>query len=349
MNEKTDLVENLIAQDYVRARLSPVVRCCRCGFPLLISECDDYAYQCLNCDEDFYHIETVDAKNHKPTKEEFKTLVSLAKDFLHDRIPIAAKYQADFEGLYRFLNDACDLYGAAAGKQSEINTYCSGYYHVVAKFNIENFRIIDKDDSEKSIPTLEDIINKCQSICSCSLKKRGKHQYLNGFVTAYNDILSILERIQNQKEYDYDGMLKRLFHESNEVNNIFHFCSRAGVGKYAFSPYGINKNATLVIEKCIIDHTNRFHATLFNRQGKEIETVYSIPFNSHIFTAILRQYWEREYQEDEESSSLTDTQKQEIIEKAYSLLSNVFPSQNPSNTNNAIAQAIDCLGEYLNN
>ena len=47
-----------LSEAYVRERLVPYRVCNRCGNHVLTSELDEYAYQCLYCDEDLYSIET---------------------------------------------------------------------------------------------------------------------------------------------------------------------------------------------------------------------------------------------------------------------------------------------------
>ena len=55
-------------------------RCNRCGSPVLKSDVEGYVYQCMNCDEDLYAIETYDGEFH--TYKEFKTLCCDVRDLL---------------------------------------------------------------------------------------------------------------------------------------------------------------------------------------------------------------------------------------------------------------------------
>ena len=55
-------------------------RCNRCGSPVLKSSVEGYSYQCMNCDEDLYEIETHEGKPH--TFKEFKQLCCDVRDLL---------------------------------------------------------------------------------------------------------------------------------------------------------------------------------------------------------------------------------------------------------------------------
>lgn len=48
------------------------VYCNKCGCPVLTSDTKGYVYQCMNCDEDLYYIETHKGENH--TAEQFNQL-----------------------------------------------------------------------------------------------------------------------------------------------------------------------------------------------------------------------------------------------------------------------------------
>ena len=46
----------VIAVDYVLKRLVSNLRCNRCNSPVLLSELEDYLYQCLVCDEGMFSL-----------------------------------------------------------------------------------------------------------------------------------------------------------------------------------------------------------------------------------------------------------------------------------------------------
>lgn len=65
---------------YVLERDTFTRRCNSCGSLVLKSDLPDYVYQCMNCDEDKYEIETYEGKYH--TTEEFDTLCCDVRDLL---------------------------------------------------------------------------------------------------------------------------------------------------------------------------------------------------------------------------------------------------------------------------
>lgn len=69
--------------EYVRKNFIPGIRCNRCGSPVLRSEAVErgYSYQCMNCSEDLYTIETHSSKR-EITDEETADLVEDTKRFL---------------------------------------------------------------------------------------------------------------------------------------------------------------------------------------------------------------------------------------------------------------------------
>lgn len=48
------------------------VRCCRCGGRLCKSKTPGYAYQCYECDEDFYSFEAVAEEEIQSEEEEYR-------------------------------------------------------------------------------------------------------------------------------------------------------------------------------------------------------------------------------------------------------------------------------------
>lgn len=66
--------------NYVCKRIYKTIRCNRCGCPVLKSDVKGYSYQCLNCDEDLYKIETHKGKPY--TEEEFNEICLMTQDLL---------------------------------------------------------------------------------------------------------------------------------------------------------------------------------------------------------------------------------------------------------------------------
>ena len=75
--------------EYVCKRLYKTIRCNRCGCPVLRSELYNntvqgskkgYFYQCMNCDEDLYKVETHKGKPY--TEEEFNEICLMTQDLL---------------------------------------------------------------------------------------------------------------------------------------------------------------------------------------------------------------------------------------------------------------------------
>lgn len=60
-------------EEYVRKRTTFSIRCNRCGCPVLKSDTEGYAYQCMNCDEDLYSTEVHRGK--PTTKDELNQLL----------------------------------------------------------------------------------------------------------------------------------------------------------------------------------------------------------------------------------------------------------------------------------
>ena len=65
---------------YVLEHDTFIVKCNRCGSPVLKSDLDGYVYQCMNCDEDLYSFETHQGEYH--TDEELDTLCCNTRDLL---------------------------------------------------------------------------------------------------------------------------------------------------------------------------------------------------------------------------------------------------------------------------
>ena len=80
MKQKFDIEKSPKTFEYVLERDTLTRRCNRCGSVVLKSELNDYAYQCMNCDEDLYRIETHNGKPH--TTEEFDELCCMTRDIL---------------------------------------------------------------------------------------------------------------------------------------------------------------------------------------------------------------------------------------------------------------------------
>lgn len=80
MKQKFNIEESPKTFAYVLERDTFTIKCNRCGSPVLKSDLDDYAYQCMNCDEDLYSFETHDGEYH--TDEELDTLCCNTRDLL---------------------------------------------------------------------------------------------------------------------------------------------------------------------------------------------------------------------------------------------------------------------------
>ena len=78
--ERFDVKKSPKSLDYIIKRDVGTIRCNKCGSPVLKSDLNDYAYQCMNCDEDLYAIETHEGAYH--TEEEFETLCCDVRDLL---------------------------------------------------------------------------------------------------------------------------------------------------------------------------------------------------------------------------------------------------------------------------
>lgn len=76
------------------SRLIKTARCPKCGKALLKSETPGYAYQCVECDEDFYGFE---AQYDNEIEEESKMLMDLMMNLL------AAASPEDKEEAYKNL------------------------------------------------------------------------------------------------------------------------------------------------------------------------------------------------------------------------------------------------------
>lgn len=192
--------------DYVLTRLpgrkkntETTARCRKCGRPLLLSELDDYTYQCLFCDEDFYSIE---AKNGKlPSKEEVEELINQVRHSYSDifDVPDPDKYECSEEGLKKFISDALDFYEPAASVKRypslpfELNnlplkpkgqiTFSYGYCEVIKNFNLSDF-VADSSYAKTYRLKVE------------AVKKSLSGPYKKGTVCAMIHILSIISRIQ---------------------------------------------------------------------------------------------------------------------------------------------------------
>ena len=80
MKQKFNIEESPKTFAYVLERDTFIIKCNRCGSPVLKSDLDDYAYQCMNCDEDLYEFETHQGEYH--TDEELDTLCCDTRDLL---------------------------------------------------------------------------------------------------------------------------------------------------------------------------------------------------------------------------------------------------------------------------
>lgn len=80
MKQKFDVEKYPKTFAYVLERDTLTRRCNRCGSVVLRSELESYSYQCMNCDEDLYTIETHEGEYH--TDEEFDTLCCDVRDLL---------------------------------------------------------------------------------------------------------------------------------------------------------------------------------------------------------------------------------------------------------------------------
>ena len=78
--EKFDTEKYPKTMAYVLERDAFTVRCNRCGSPVLKSDVEGYAYQCMECDEDLYSIETHEGEFHTP--EELNRLLLDTRDLL---------------------------------------------------------------------------------------------------------------------------------------------------------------------------------------------------------------------------------------------------------------------------
>ena len=65
---------------YVLERDTGNIRCNMCGSPVLKSDVEGYAYQCMFCDEDLFSIETHEGEWH--TTKEFNDLLIVTRDIL---------------------------------------------------------------------------------------------------------------------------------------------------------------------------------------------------------------------------------------------------------------------------
>lgn len=80
MKQKFDIWKNPKTFAYVLERDTFTHKCNRCGCPVLRSDTDGYEYQCMNCDEDLYEIETHEGNFH--TDEELDWLCCATRDLL---------------------------------------------------------------------------------------------------------------------------------------------------------------------------------------------------------------------------------------------------------------------------
>lgn len=80
MNQKFNIEKSPKTFAYVLERDTLTRRCNMCGSVVLRSELESYAYQCMNCDEDLYEIETHEGEPH--TTEEFDELCCNTRDLL---------------------------------------------------------------------------------------------------------------------------------------------------------------------------------------------------------------------------------------------------------------------------
>ena len=78
--QKFDVEKSPKTFAYVVGRDTLTRRCNRCGSVVLRSDIDGYLYQCMNCDEDLYGIETHDGEPH--TTDEFNELCCMTRDLL---------------------------------------------------------------------------------------------------------------------------------------------------------------------------------------------------------------------------------------------------------------------------
>lgn len=93
------------------------IYCNKCGCPVLKSETDGYIYQCMNCDEDLYSIETHKGEHH--TDEQFNQLCLDTEALLEldykqtfdDACSVAEKEENELLGLQSQQN----LYAASIG------------------------------------------------------------------------------------------------------------------------------------------------------------------------------------------------------------------------------------------
>lgn len=73
-NEKFNPEKSPKTMAYVLERDNVNIRCNRCGRPVLKTDIGGgYKYQCMNCDEDLYAVETHKGKDH--TTEELNDLL----------------------------------------------------------------------------------------------------------------------------------------------------------------------------------------------------------------------------------------------------------------------------------
>lgn len=60
-------------------------RCCKCDKPVLLSDNEEYTYQCLNCDEDLYQMETYKKEHDLITSDELDELFLAINKMLGDK------------------------------------------------------------------------------------------------------------------------------------------------------------------------------------------------------------------------------------------------------------------------
>lgn len=64
------------SKEYIDSHMVyPILRCNRCGHIIIKSDSKNYPYQCLNCDEDMYSIETHTVAGDRIDSTEYSRLI----------------------------------------------------------------------------------------------------------------------------------------------------------------------------------------------------------------------------------------------------------------------------------
>ena len=113
-----------------KAKLAENVKCPKCGGCLHHSETDGYKYQCLECDEDFYSFEVVEAVDTEASPKKETIIQSIKR--IEDNI-----YKVAYDDLSDYLQGVRDIINLVNGEENSEEIASSIFQELEFTFNVE--------------------------------------------------------------------------------------------------------------------------------------------------------------------------------------------------------------------